>query len=32
LSNYPPARRFADYEVTVDRDGLPESVEVVELF
>jgi CRISPR-associated protein Csd2 len=32
LSNYPPARRFSDYEVTVNRDGLPESVEVVELF
>jgi CRISPR-associated protein Csd2 len=32
LSNYPPARRFADYEVAVNRDGLPESVEVVELF
>jgi CRISPR-associated protein Csd2 len=32
LSNYPPARRFADYEVTVNRDGLPESVEVLELF
>ena len=32
LSNYTPARRFADYEVTVNRDGLPESVEVLELF
>src|SRR6476659_3429238 len=32
LSNYPPARRFSDYEVTVDHDDLPESVEVVELF
>jgi len=32
LSNYPPARRFADYEVTVNPDGLPESVEVLELF
>jgi CRISPR-associated protein Csd2 len=32
LSNYPPARRFADYEVMVNRDGLPESVEVLELF
>jgi len=32
LSNYPPARRFSDYEITVDHDDLPESVEVVELF
>ena len=32
LSNYPPARRFSDYEITVDHDGLPESIEVVELF
>jgi CRISPR-associated protein Csd2 len=32
LSNYPPARRFSDYEVTVNRDGLPETIEVVELF
>jgi CRISPR-associated protein Csd2 len=32
LSNYAPARRFSDYEVTVDHDDLPESVEVVELF
>jgi CRISPR-associated protein Csd2 len=32
LSNYPPARRFADYEVTVERDGLSEGIEVVELF
>jgi CRISPR-associated protein Csd2 len=32
LSNYPPARRFTDYEVTVNREGLPESVEIVELF
>ena len=32
LSNYSPARRFADYEVTVNHNGLPESVEVLELF
>jgi CRISPR-associated protein Csd2 len=32
LSNYPPARRFADYEVSVDRDGLPEGIQIVELF
>ncbi len=28
--NWPPARSFADYRVTVDRDGLPEGVEVIE--
>jgi CRISPR-associated protein Csd2 len=32
LSNYSPARQFSDYEVTVNHEGLPESVEVVELF
>ena len=32
LSNYPLARRFSDYEITVDQDDLPELVEVVELF
>lgn len=32
LSNYALARRYADYEVTVNRDGLPEGVEIVELF
>jgi CRISPR-associated protein Csd2 len=31
LDNLPPARRFADYSVNVDRDGLPEGVEVLEL-
>ncbi len=31
LDNLPPARRFADYAVSVDRDGLPEGVEVLEL-
>ncbi|MDQ0467289.1 type I-C CRISPR-associated protein Cas7/Csd2 [Labrys wisconsinensis] len=30
LDNLPPARRFADYAVTVDRDGLPDGVEVIE--
>lgn len=30
LDNYPPARRFEDYEVTVDTAGLPEGVEVLE--
>ncbi|MBR1217948.1 type I-C CRISPR-associated protein Cas7/Csd2 [Bradyrhizobium sp. U87765 SZCCT0131] len=32
LGNYLPARRFSDYHVTVDRDGLPDQVEIVELF
>ncbi|PYF01377.1 CRISPR-associated Csd2 family protein [Rhodopseudomonas faecalis] len=32
LDNAKPARHYADYEVTIDRDGLPDGVEVVELF
>ena len=32
LDNAKPARQFSDYEVTIDRDGLPDGVEVVELF
>ncbi|KMO28499.1 type I-C CRISPR-associated protein Cas7/Csd2 [Methylobacterium aquaticum] len=28
--NWPPARSFADYRVTVDREGLPAGVEVIE--
>ncbi|EJW11007.1 CRISPR-associated protein, TM1801 family [Rhodovulum sp. PH10] len=31
LDNAPPARRFADYEVAVARDGLPDGVEIVEV-
>lgn len=31
LSNYPPARKFSDYEVEVDREGLPEGVEPLEI-
>jgi CRISPR-associated protein Csd2 len=31
LDNLPPARRFADYAVSVDRDGLPKGIEVLEL-
>ncbi|WP_316172191.1 type I-C CRISPR-associated protein Cas7/Csd2 [Bradyrhizobium sp. SZCCHNRI3037] len=31
LDNLPPARRFSDYSVSIDRDGLPEGVEVLEL-
>lgn len=31
LDNLPPARRYEDYEVTVDRKGLPEGIEVIEI-
>lgn len=31
LGNLPPARRFADYSVAIDREGLPEGVEILEL-
>lgn len=31
LDNLPPARRFADYRIEIDRDGLPEGVEILEL-
>ncbi|MDB2408094.1 type I-C CRISPR-associated protein Cas7/Csd2 [Jannaschia sp.] len=31
LDNLPPARAFSDYRITVDRDDLPEGVEIVEL-
>ena len=31
LGNLPPARRFSDYIVKVDRDGLPEGVEILDL-
>lgn len=31
LDNYPPARRFADYRVTINRDGLPDGVTIREL-
>lgn len=30
LDNYPPARAFVDYDIAIDRDGLPEGVEIVE--
>jgi CRISPR-associated protein Csd2 len=30
LDNLPPARRFEDYLITVDRAGLPEGVEILE--
>jgi CRISPR-associated protein Csd2 len=28
--NWPPARHWSDYAVTVDREGLPEGIEVIE--
>ena len=28
--NWPPARAFSDYRVEIDRDGLPDGVEIVE--
>ena len=30
LDNLPPARAFGDYEIAIDRDGLPDGVEVIE--
>ena len=32
LDNAPPARSFADYAITVDREGLPAGVEVIERY
>jgi CRISPR-associated protein Csd2 len=31
LDNLPPARRFADYSVSINRDSLPEGIGVLEL-
>ncbi|SMG55412.1 type I-C CRISPR-associated protein Cas7/Csd2 [Paracoccus sp. J56] len=31
LGNLPPARKFADYTVAINREGLPEGVEILEL-
>jgi CRISPR-associated protein Csd2 len=31
LDNLPPARRFADYRVAIDRTNLPEGVDILEL-
>jgi CRISPR-associated protein Csd2 len=28
--NWPPARSFRDYRITIDRDGLPEGIEIIE--
>ncbi|SJZ49992.1 type I-C CRISPR-associated protein Cas7/Csd2 [Consotaella salsifontis] len=30
LDNYPPARAFSDYVVTIDRENLPAGVEIIE--
>lgn len=30
IDNWPPARAFEDYEITIDREGLPEGVEIIE--
>ncbi|WP_225766499.1 type I-C CRISPR-associated protein Cas7/Csd2 [Inquilinus sp. Marseille-Q2685] len=30
LDNAPPARGFDDYEITIDRDGLPDGIEIIE--
>lgn len=30
MDNYPPARAFSDYTVTIDRDNLPEGVEIIQ--
>lgn len=31
LDNLPPARRYGDYAVTIDREGLPAGVEIIEI-
>jgi CRISPR-associated protein Csd2 len=31
LDNLPPARRFCDYRVAIDREGLPKGVTIHEL-
>jgi CRISPR-associated protein Csd2 len=30
IDNWPAARAFSDYAITVDRDGLSDSVEIIE--
>lgn len=30
LDNAPPARSFEDYAITIDRDGLPDGIEIIE--
>ncbi|MGE0516774.1 MAG: type I-C CRISPR-associated protein Cas7/Csd2 [Hyphomicrobiaceae bacterium] len=31
LDNYPPASKFTDYTITIDRSDLPEGVEIIEV-
>jgi CRISPR-associated protein Csd2 len=31
IDNHPPARRFADYDISIDRDGLPSAIEMIEI-
>ncbi|PBB52319.1 MULTISPECIES: type I-C CRISPR-associated protein Cas7/Csd2 [Mesorhizobium] len=30
IDNYPPARKYSDYKIEIDRDGMPEGVEIIE--
>ena len=30
LDNAPPARSFSDYAITIDREGLPGGLEIIE--
>ncbi len=30
IGNYPPARKFSDYIVTIDQNNIPEGVEIIE--
>ena len=30
IDNQPPARKFADYMIAIDREGLPDGVEIIE--
>ncbi len=31
IGNLPPARKFSDYRIEIDRDGLPDGVEILDL-
>jgi CRISPR-associated protein Csd2 len=31
LDNLPPSRRFSDYAISIDRDGLPDGIDLLEL-
>ena len=28
--NWPPARSFGDYEITIDRERMPEGIKIIE--